>query len=71
MMDKTFYAFVAVIFLIVACVILGCSFLYGNYNYHWKQQCAAVGGVEMENMSGHRICVKGPVQIVTIAVRPW
>lgn len=46
-------------------------FLWTNYNYRWQQQCAADNGVQMENTSGARVCVKGPVQIVTIAARPW
>jgi hypothetical protein len=46
-------------------------FLGVNYDYRWKQQCAAANGVQMESVAGSRVCVKGPVEIVTIAARPW
>jgi hypothetical protein len=51
--------------------IAGAVVLYANWNYRWTQQCAAEHGVQMENTSGSRLCIRAPVEIVTIAARPW
>jgi hypothetical protein len=59
-------ATLAVVIFAVASIYLG-----ANYSYRWNVACAAVGGVKMENTSGSTVCIKGPVQIVTIAARPW
>lgn len=55
-------------------VFLGCAALlasFASYDYNFKRQCASMGGVALEDTSGDTICVKGPVQVVTVAAHPW
>lgn len=57
---------------VAALLVVGAAiFLGGNHAYRWNQACAAQGGVKMEDASGTRICIKGPVELINIAARPW
>lgn len=46
-------------------------FLMVNYHYRWTLACATENGIDMESASGSAVCVKQPVQLITIAARPW
>lgn len=68
---KTLWTGVFVSILLAVIGIGAATYLGINYVYRWNQQCASVGGVKMENVTGGNVCVKGPVEIVTIAAKPW
>lgn len=43
-----------------------------NWDYRWKQACIQQGGVNLRpaESSASRICVRGPIEIIPIAVSP-
>lgn len=61
----------ALVVFVIALVIGVPTYLAINWNYRWVKQCAEETGVEMHNASGSRVCVRAPVEIITIAARPW
>lgn len=58
---------------LLALLLLIClpTYLIVNYNYRWNSQCAAKGGVRMYTPGQAKVCVLQPVQLVTIAAKPW
>jgi hypothetical protein len=66
-----FYAWISAVTAVIVAAIVTAVVMSANYDYRWKQQCATQNGVQMENLSGGRVCVRGPVEIVTIAARPF
>lgn len=62
-----------IIVAVLAVVLIGVGgvFLAVNYHYRWTLACATENGIRMESASGSAVCVKQPVQLITIAAKPW
>ncbi len=69
---REFILWVAGVFLILAIIAVPIT-LCMNWDYRWKQTCIQQGGVYLRpaESSGSRICVRGPIEVIPIAVSPF